>query len=470
MRWRVNDVQDTLLTGLDGTRSLAEQHLQSTAIQYLLKLLRAEEGIEGEKALLPTLKQWQELVQNWETHQTHTENLLDSELRHQTNHIRSGNGYDLEWQALNWRDRDAFYRQLNIDRERIREQWYKLCQEYPHEPAFGGLSSTHINAEKEVQLRIAAAAEVLADEVKRKATILQIIRYKKQNEDADYVRRKLQLLFDVCQPFWSTSDPPGEPRYEVYVAVSVPPSLENTNNASQQHEEEVRRLCEQHGAKAELVHDGYPFALTLMKRTYGARAYYLRSSERMKHFYQKRCNDGVVKHRLHVDKRFSDLPKLHPVQVLPEVKELWAWGVAFGYIAQKGEKFVLGIQSGHGGAKLPKYASEWALVLSEHLPAEWNRRVYVHVSQEDVLGEGRVKAFEAFAGDEEKQHRLREARDYVERRILREPQSYIHLLEGYTQRLLDLLNAERDEPLRKLLEQERDALNRVADRIAEQNT
>lgn len=136
----------------------------------------------------------------------------------------------------------------------------------------------------------------------------------------------------------------------------------------------------------------------------------------------------------------------------------------------EGREVLAGYQPGRGGAKLPKYASKWELVLSEHLPAEWNRRVYAHVSQEDVLGEERVKAFETFAGDEDKHHLLREARDYVERRILREPQSYIHLLDGYTLRLLDLLNAERDEPLRKLLEQERDALNRVADRIAEQNT
>lgn len=82
--WRVNDVQDTLRTGLDWTRSLAEQHLQSTGIQYLLKLLRAEEGIEGEKALLPTLKQCRKLVQNWKTHQTQTEDSLDNRLRCQT--------------------------------------------------------------------------------------------------------------------------------------------------------------------------------------------------------------------------------------------------------------------------------------------------------------------------------------------------------------------------------------------------
>ncbi|OYT68747.1 MAG: hypothetical protein CFK49_12860, partial [Armatimonadetes bacterium JP3_11] len=70
----------------------------------------------------------------------------------------------------------------------------------------------------------------------------------------------------------------------------------------------VMKLTEQAGVVLERVKDGYPFALTIMNRTYGARAYYLRGIAQMEYSYRQRAQNPQVRAHLHLDNRFSQLP------------------------------------------------------------------------------------------------------------------------------------------------------------------
>ncbi len=434
----------------------ADRSLRREASQQALRILNGDVGKE-QKPLIAQIKDWRDLVQHWKTHDQNTDNILRERDAVKTSSPHT-NGYELEWLAILRQDFDAFYRTLNIDFGKVREVYARLKEKYQHAPAFGSLMSTHIDPQEEADLRIAAAAEVLREQVRAKANVVEVVLggVEQGSGRAQYLRRKLKMLFDVCQPFWSTSDPPGEPRYETSVAVSIPPAT--NGKTPEELRATVEDLCREYGVKAESVQDGYPFAITLLKRCYGARAYYLRSANQMGHFYERRAANEQVRHRLHVDKRFFDtLPKLHPVHQTDEEVELWAWGVAFGYIAQRGGKYYLSVHRGRRGEFMPKYSSEWPLLITEHLPSDWQKRVLKHPDGEDLLHGGRQQAMEKFSSNEQQKQLLREVRAQVEKQLTLTRE--LDLLEEYHTRLTGVVNQEENEQVRKQLRKELDAIH-----------
>lgn len=443
----------------------AEQNLLKTASEQVLKILNGDVGT-GEKSLISRLKEWRGLVANWKTHEQNTTSILRENLPAET-FSRRANSYELEWLALLRRDFDVFYDSLKptINFGEIRRRYSELKEKFPHEPAFGSLSSTHIGPYQEAEIRIAAAAEVLSDQVRAKANILDIVEQgEQQGPRAEYLRRKLSMLFEVCQPFWSTSDPPGEPRYETYVAVSIPPAT--NGRSSEEMLSIVQRLSEEQGVKSQLVPDGYPFAITVLKRCYGARAYYLRSANRMRNFYERRAANEQVYHRLHVDKRFfTALPKIHPVYRESDALELWAWGIAFGYIAQKGDRYYLNVQKHTQQTTIPKYSSDWPLLITEHLPSDWQKRVYQRYTKGDLLGIGRQQAMDAFCENKEQQRIIREVRQHIERKLTLARE--LDLLDDYSVRLVEMINSEPDHQVAEQLRRENEAIKSYMSRIEE---
>jgi len=463
--WMGNDqLQQEVQQACDARRKYA---------QHRLKALAAEAGLEALQALQlqGQLGEWAELVSHWQQHQQNTRLRLENLCN--TNGARYY-GYDLEWFVILSADFPKFYEYIKpkIPFDKIREEHYRLRQNYKHYPAFGNLSSTEIDVDTEAQLWLSAAVEVLSPVLRKQANVLELIKFQSQEEREqngvplkEYVDRKLQILFDACQPYWSTSQPPGEQRYESILVASIPYASNGTADGDEldQYRQQVREIAEKRGyTRVEYREDGYPFAVTLMTRTYGARAYYLRSTRSMRTCYERRIANDDVRARLHVDKRFFDrLPLLEPVEQEQEHKVLWSWALAYGYIALKGDTFYYSVQRWRDYL-IPQYKTEWQIALQQQLPSEWQRRLLKHVEREsEALGSDWEVAQRKILHDKGKVEELKRAQQQLHQLLGR--QSILQQMEEYESRLLDLQNATESKRVRDRISEQREAINSYID-------
>jgi hypothetical protein len=463
--WMGNDqLQQEVQQACDALRKYA---------QHRLKALAAEAGLEALQALQlqGQLGKWAELVSHWQQHQQNTRLRLENLCN--TNGARYY-GYDLEWFVILSADFPKFYEYIKpkIPFDKIREEHYRLRQNYKHYPAFGNLSSTEIDVDTEAQLWLSAAVEVLSPVLRKQANVLELIKFQSQEEREqngvplkEYVDRKLQILFDACQPYWSTSQPPGQQRYESILVASIPYASNGTADGDEldQYRQQVREIAEKRGyTRVEYREDGYPFALTLMTRTYGARAYYLRSTRSMRTCYERRIADDDVRARLHADKRFfGRLPLLEPVEQEQEHKVLWSWALAYGYIALKGDTFYYSVQRWRDYL-IPQYKTEWQIALQQQLPSEWQRRLLKHVEREsEALGSDWEVAQRKILHDKGKVEELKRAQQQLHQLLGR--QSILQQMEEYESRLLDLQNATESKRVRDRISEQREAINSYID-------
>ncbi|GIV17457.1 MAG: hypothetical protein KatS3mg022_2892 [Armatimonadota bacterium] len=456
---------------IDQLKAFANESLTRLALSAALQAIE-QQGNRLQLPLAANLREWAQLVQNWQKHNEKTA----EKLKEWANRIVSqqyAQGYTLEWLAMVSQDFDSFYKQIQVPHDKIRHRIAAERSQIEHEPAFGNLTMTRLTAEEDAELCLRAAAEVLLPLLRKEANVLNVVLRDKDKETprAEYLKRKLDLLFDVCQPFWSTSSPPGEPRFETLMAVSMP-ITRNGTDGMQEHIEELKQavsqLCQEYGYRPEVVEDGYPFALTVMLRTYGARAYYLSSANRMRHFYQRRIADPKVKARLHLDKRFFDkLPPLHPVENQHHVDELWSWAAAYGYIAIHGDSYYIGIHETTSGELVPKYETEWQIALTDKLPPQWGKWRQKRPLHKDKLGDGREAAYKAFRFSQEHQKRADAARVQLEKWAGRNTIA-MHL-EEYIEQLVAVVNAEPSERLRERLNEEMEALRRYIQQLQKED-
>ena len=60
------------------------------------------------------------------------------------------------------------------------------------------------------------------------------------------------------------------------------------------------------------MHSGYPFAIEIMKRVYGARAFWLERTRNLAHHYEQKRQIPQTAELLHLDTRFLQmLPDLY---------------------------------------------------------------------------------------------------------------------------------------------------------------
>jgi hypothetical protein len=447
--------------------------------QHRLKAFAAEAALEAlqKLQLQAQLRQWAQLVSHWQQHQRNTRKRIENLCN--TKGARYY-GYDLEWFVILSTDFPKFYEYIKpkIPLDNIRLAHYRLRQNYKHEPAFGSLLSTHIDADTEAQLWLSAAVEVLGPILRKYANVLELIQFQSQEEREqngvplkEYIDRKLQILFDACQPYWSTSQPPGEQRYESILVASIPYASNGSADGDEldQYRQQVRSIAEKRGyTRVEYREDGYPFALTLMTRIYGARAYYLRSTRSMRACYERRITKDGVRARLHVDKHFLDkLPLLEPVEQEREHMVLWSWALAYGYIALKGDTFYYSVQKWRDHL-IPKYKSEWQITLQEQLPSEWQRRLLKHIEHEsEALGSDWRVARRNMLHDKNKIETLKQAQQQL---IQQQGQKVIlQQMEDYEWRLAELYNDSDSKRFREHVSQERAAIQLFIESLRQSN-
>jgi hypothetical protein len=126
--------------------------------------------------------------------------------------------------------------------------------------------------------------------------IQRVIQEKRQQ-----FRTILGEMLRVCQPFWrAPRDGIGGVGYRKFFAVTVPASDEAT-------EKTIQETAKEFGYQPEIVHSGYPFAIEIGVRFYGARAFWITTTALMRQEYERKRQSPATAGLLHIDRRFLDL-------------------------------------------------------------------------------------------------------------------------------------------------------------------
>jgi hypothetical protein len=295
-------------------------------------------------------------------------------------------------------------------------------------------------------------AEAMSDTLRKEANVMKFLSplYQEESERADnrpYLERKVEYLMQIAKPFWSASQPPGDVRFEEFLAVSVPLSPDDFRHESDARalENAVNRLTEQAGVASERVKDGYPFALTILNRTYGARAYYLKSTALMEHTYLKRSRNPQVRAHLHLDVRFAQLPLLTPVY--PQAQQWWALALALGYVAVIGDSYYFGMEDGDPDyPPRPKYITQRAerLVFNDEMYDGYLRGAYQTGEPTALIGNSYTAAFREFTRDARKLAQIQSAFCRLLEKI--NPEDFREARRRYLETLLERANNHNDEP------------------------
>lgn len=318
-------------------------------------------------------------------------------------------------------------------------------------------------------------AEPLAETIRDKANVMEFLKpvygepTADDSDDRVYLERKVEYLLEVAKPFWSAAQPPGDARFEEFIAVSVPLSPEDyqRDEEARRLDEAVERLTQRAGVACERVRDGYPFALTVLNRTYGARAYYLRSIAGMEHTYRRRASNPQVRAHLHLDARFAQLPMLTPPD--PDASRLWVAAVNMGYVAEIDGKFYFGIETlQRQDVPRPKYQTQRTprLALRDAAGDDILQGSYAVAERETLLGETYDAARRAFLNDAQLQDEVRDALTRVARHVGRE--SLIAALKQHADQLLDEANRAQGIVAQRWRD-ERETLSSMADTLEEES-
>ena len=340
-----------------------------------------------------------------------------------------------------------------------------------------GKSQSHTVADMRELLNrlVEGMAEPLAETIRDRANVMEFLkpvygeRTTDDSDDRVYLERKVEYLLEVAKPFWSAAQPPGDARFEEFIAVSVPLSPEDyqRDEEARRLDEAVERLTQRAGVACERVRDGYPFALTVLNRTYGARAYYLRSLAGMEHTYRRRASNPQVRAHLHLDARFAQLPMLTPPD--PDASRLWVAAVNMGYVAEIDGKFYFGIETlQRQGAPRPKYQTQRALRLRllDDAGDDLLLGSYAVAEREALLGATYDAARRAFLNDTQLQDEVRDALTRVTQHIGRD--TLVAALGRHADQLLDEANRAQGIVAQRWRE-ERETLLAVADTLEEES-
>ncbi len=273
-------------------------------------------------------------------------------------------------------------------------------------------------------------SEGIAEVVRQRANVMEFLSplyseepEAKRTEDRPYLERKVEYLIQITKPFWSATQPPGTVRFEEFLAVSVPLSPDDFKHDDEARalDSAVMKLTEQAGVVLERVKDGYPFALTIMNRTYGARAYYLRGIAQMEYSYRQRAQNPQVRAHLHLDNRFSQLPQLTPEH--PEARLWWAVALALGYVAEIDGVYYFGIEKDPSQPLWrPKYITQRPvrLILDQPTLDVQMQGAYAQGDPSAWIGDSYVAALQEFTRDEAKIAQVRRAYCQISERIERD--------------------------------------------------
>ncbi len=281
----------------------------NVARQGAIELIGSEKPIDGQPSLLKQLGEWRQRIEKAIVKVNNLVHLCNQGLSRHIQIKTTGSAYPLEQWIIFPSEFDDWLKRMGIADmgydesalwkaigENLEEQLKKLTTENKPEDLLDDLAAQ------------------LSDEFAQKLQgwdILRVIDEKRKTDEKRRIDAILQTMVEVCQPFWSAPrHAPGGVSYQTFMAFTVPTAEDDERFA--ETKSAVEKLAKEFGYQPEMVHSGYPFALDMVVRVYGARAFYLNSTRALKHQYEQKQQDIKTAQSLHLDKRFLGfLPTLH---------------------------------------------------------------------------------------------------------------------------------------------------------------
>jgi hypothetical protein len=267
--------------------------LLSVARKVALELLGSDQPIDGQLSLLRQLKEWEQALEQAIGKLNELERRCGEELHTRLASTPTGSTYVLEQWVIKPDEFDAYLQDIALDPATYRGAlWQKLGGD------FEGVVRTL--REKSADALLEDLAQVIGESLRNALTdrlnILRVIQEKQQQFETI-----LRAMLQVCQPFWrAPRDGIGGVGYQKFFAVTVPASDEAMKKT-------IQETAKEFGYQPETVHSGYPFAIEIGVRYYGARAFWITTTALMRQEYERKRQFPATAGLLHIDRRFLDL-------------------------------------------------------------------------------------------------------------------------------------------------------------------
>jgi hypothetical protein len=158
---------------------------------------------------------------------------------------------------------------------------------------------------------------------------------------------KLEELFAMCVPFWSTRLPQAGMQYDQHAALGCMPRSVGADQ--EQYPPEVQEWAKQFAAATTgvtaaaptIVPTTVPYEIEMARYVHGARAWYLTDASDWKQKYEQTVSTNAFP--VHTHACLGKLPDLFPDRTRA-ARQAFALGMAFGFIAKRGDYYYLNLQ------------------------------------------------------------------------------------------------------------------------------
>jgi len=298
-------VMDEALRAL---REYGNAEILSVARQAALEIIGSDKPIDGQKSLLRQLEEWQRMLEQAIGKLNEIVSLCAENLSHRSQTTPTGTTYVLDQWVISPDEFSTYLNRIAVDPATYQDDlWQRLGSDL--EQLLRNLTekqSSELLSEMAV-----VVGERLRDALYQQVTIFKVIDEKQQQEEQKWrIETLMQTMLNTCKPFWRAPDVGiGGVGYHRLFVVTIPATQDDPNY--KQIEQWLSEQLQPLGVRPELVYSGYPFAIEMVVRVYGARAFWLASTLEMKHHYEQKRNLQTTVDLLHIDKRFLDLPDLY---------------------------------------------------------------------------------------------------------------------------------------------------------------
>jgi predicted house-cleaning noncanonical NTP pyrophosphatase (MazG superfamily) len=293
---------------LNALQEYGNAEILSVARQAALEIIESDKPIEGQKPLLRQLEEWERQLEQSIGKLNEIVKQCAEGLNTKLRTTSTGSTYVLDQWVISPDEFRTYLNRIAVDPATYsNDLWRKLGSDL--EQLLQNLTEKQLS---EILSEMAiVVGKKLRDAFQKPLSIFMVIEEKRRQDEQRWrIEALMQTMLNICKPFWSAPDVGvGMAEYQRFFAVTVPatPNDPNYRQIEQWLSDQLKPL----GAQPELVHSGYPFAIEMAVRVYGARAFWLASTLEMNQHYQNQKQSPKAANLLHIDRRFLDLPDLH---------------------------------------------------------------------------------------------------------------------------------------------------------------
>jgi hypothetical protein len=293
---------------LNALQEYGNAEILSVARQAALEIIESDKPIEGQKPLLRQLEEWERQLEQGIGKLNEIVKQCAEGLNTKLRTTSTGSTYVLDQWVISPDEFRTYLNRIAVDPATYsNDLWQKLGNDL--EQLLQNLTEKQLSEILSEMAKV--VGEKLRDAFQKPLSIFMVIEEKRRQDEQRWrIEALMQTMLNICKPFWSAPDVGvGMAEYQRFFAVTVPATQNDPNY--RQIEQWLSDQLKPLGAQPELVHSGYPFAIEMAVRVYGARAFWLASTLEMNQHYQNQKQFPKTANLLHIDRRFLDLPDLH---------------------------------------------------------------------------------------------------------------------------------------------------------------